>query len=455
MRPTSSAPEADRGAPPEHQSTGALAERPHHSTARSAELMAKSRARFPGGVNSPVRAFGGVGGEPFVVASGQGARIRDVDGNEYIDYVLSWGPLVLGHAPAVVLEAIERTMRQGTSFGIPTGLELELADAIAARMPHLEMMRFVSSGTEATMSAIRVARAVTGRDAILKFEGCYHGHADSFLVKAGSGVATLGLPNSPGVPEALAALTLTAPFNDLDATRTLARATSLAAIIVEPVVGNAGFIPPDEDFLAGLRAICDETGALLVFDEVMTGFRIAFGGAVERYGVTPDLTTLGKVIGGGLPVAVYGGRRDLMTRVAPAGPVYQAGTLSGNPLAMAAGLATLAALTREVHDGIVARTAHLVAGVRAMCAGRGVPVTAGHEGSMWGFFFHPGPVRDFADAKRSDVELFKRFFHAARERGVYLAPSAFEAGFTSAAHGDREIDETLERLDAALAAALR
>jgi glutamate-1-semialdehyde 2,1-aminomutase len=345
-------------------------------------------------------------------------------------------------------------MRQGTSFGIPTGLELELADAIAARMPHVEMMRFVSSGTEATMSAIRVARAATGRDAILKFDGCYHGHADGFLVKAGSGVATLGLPNSPGVPEALAAMTLTAPFNDLEATRELARATPLAAIIVEPVVGNAGFIPPDEGFLAGLRAVCDETGALLVFDEVMTGFRIAYGGAVERFGVTPDLTTLGKVIGGGLPVAVYGGGREIMSRVAPSGPVYQAGTLSGNPLAMAAGLATLEALTPAVHEAIVRQTARLVEGIRAMCARRGVPVTAGHAGSMWGFFFHPGPVRSFDDARQSDVALFRRLFHAARERGVYLAPSAFEAGFTSAAHGPREIDETLDRLDAALAAAL-
>ena len=454
MTSTRDVAESGAGGPPQDQDTKGAGGDRHRSTARSAELMARARDRFPGGVNSPVRAFGGVGGEPFVVASGAGARIRDVDGNEYIDYVLSWGPLVLGHAPASVLAAVERAMRHGTSFGIPTGLELQLADAIAARMPHLEMLRFVSSGTEATMSAIRVARAATGREAILKFDGCYHGHADSFLVKAGSGVATLGLPNSPGVPEALAALTLTAPFNDLEATRELARATPLAAIIVEPVVGNAGFIPPDDDFLAGLRAICDETGARLVFDEVMTGFRIAFGGAVERFGVTPDLTTLGKVIGGGLPVAVYGGSRNIMSRVAPAGPVYQAGTLSGNPLAMAAGLATLEALTREVHDGIVAQTSRLVDGLRALCARRGVPVTAGHAGSMWGFFFHPGPVRSFDDARQCDVALFRRFFHAARERGVYLAPSAFEAGFTSAAHGAREIDETLDRLDAALAVAL-
>jgi glutamate-1-semialdehyde 2,1-aminomutase len=321
-------------------------------------------------------------------------------------------------------------------------------------MPHVEMLRFVSSGTEATMSAVRVARAVTGRDAILKFDGCYHGHADSFLVRAGSGVATLGLPNSPGVPDALAALTVTAPFNDLSAVGELARARPLAAIIVEPVAGNAGFIPPDPDFLPGLRALCDETGTLLIFDEVMTGFRIAPGGARERFGVTADLTTLGKVIGGGLPVAAYGGRRDVMQQVAPAGKVYQAGTLSGNPLAMAAGLATLRALTPELHDRIGARTARLVAGLREIAARRGAPFTAGSAGSMWGFFFAEGPVRSYEDAKRSDVALFRRFFHAARERGVYLAPSAFEAAFMSAAHGDRDVAEALDRLDAALQAAL-
>jgi glutamate-1-semialdehyde 2,1-aminomutase len=423
-------------------------------TSRSADLMARSRARFPGGVNSPVRAFGGVGGDPFVVARGAGARIWDVDGNEYLDYVLSWGPLVLGHAPAVVLEAVERVMRQGTSFGIPTGLELELADAIAERMPHLEMMRFVSSGTEAAMSVARLARAVTGRDHLLKFEGCYHGHADSFLVKAGSGVATLGLPNSPGVPSALAELTLTCAYNDLDAVERIARAVPLAAILIEPIVGNGGYIEPLPGFLEGLRRIADETGALLVFDEVMTGFRIAFGGARERFGVTPDLTALGKVIGGGLPVAVYGGRRELMERVAPTGPVYQAGTLSGNPLAMAGGLATLRALTREVHDGITARTARLVAGLAAVAARRGIPFSAAHSGSMWGFFFREAPARTFDDAKASDTALFRRFFHAARERGVYLAPSAFEAAFMSAAHSEADIDLTLDRLDAAMGAAV-
>ena len=416
--------------------------------------MARSRTRFPGGVNSPVRAFGGVGGEPFVVARGAGSRIWDVDGNESLDYVLSWGPLVLGHAPPVVLEAVSRIMQQGTSFGIPTGLELELADAIAERMPHLEMMRFVSSGTEAAMSVARLARAVTGRDHLLKFEGCYHGHADSFLVKAGSGVATLGLPNSPGVPSSLAELTLTCAYNDLEAVERIARSVPLAAILLEPIVGNGGYIEPVPGFLEGLRRIADETGALLVFDEVMTGFRIAFGGARERFGVTPDLTALGKVIGGGLPVAVYGGRRELMERVAPTGPVYQAGTLSGNPLAMAGGLATLRALTREVHDAITARTGRLVQGLTDIAARRGVPFSASHSGSMWGFFFRDTPARSFDDAKASDTALFKRFFHAARERGVYLAPSAFEAAFMSAAHSDADIDLTLSRLDDALGAAL-
>jgi glutamate-1-semialdehyde 2,1-aminomutase len=426
-------------------------------TARSRELMARARDLFPGGVNSPVRAFGGVGGEPFVVARGEGARIWDADGNEYLDYVLSWGPLVLGHAPPAVLDALRETMERGTSFGIPTGLEITLAELVQQRMPHVEMLRFVSSGTEATMSAVRVARAATGRDMLLKFDGCYHGHADSFLVRAGSGVATLGLPNSPGVPDALAALTLTAPFNDVSAVEELLRANAdrVAAIIVEPVVGNSGFIAPDPEFLPALRRLADEHGAILIFDEVMTGFRVAPGGAAERFGVTPDLTTLGKVIGGGLPVAAYGGRRDLMERVAPSGPVYQAGTLSGNPLAMAGGIATLTALTPALHEIIARRTRALVEGLRGIAARRGVPFTADSAGSMFGFFFRAEPVRSFADAKTADVELFRRFFHAALDRGVYLAPSAFEAGFLSAAHGDAEIALTLERLDAALGEARR
>ena len=419
---------------------------------RSADVMARARDIFPGGVNSPVRAFRGVGGEPIVAARGEGARIWDADGREYIDFVLSWGPLVLGHASPIVLEALERTMQNGTSFGMPTELEVQLAELIRERMPHVEMMRFVSSGTEATMSAVRLARAFTGREAILKFEGCYHGHADSFLVRAGSGVATLGLPDSPGVPAALAALTLTAPFNDLDSASDLVRANKkgIAAIIVEPVVGNAGFIPPDPGFLEGLRRLADESGALLIFDEVMTGFRIAPGGAKERFGVTADLTTLGKVIGGGLPVAAYGGRREIMERVAPAGPVYQAGTLSGNPLAMAAGLATLKTLTPALHAKIEKRTTALVEGLQKIAAELRVPLTAGCAGSMWGFFFTASPVRNFVAAKASDADLFRRFFHAALDRGVYLAPSPFEACFMSAAHGDAEVSTALERMREAL-----
>ncbi len=425
------------------------------SHARSAEIMTRARARFPGGVNSPVRAFRGVGGEPFVAARGKGARVWDVDGNEYIDYVLSWGPLVLGHAPEVVLDAVSRAMQEGTSFGMPTEREVVLADAIAARMPHLEMLRFTSSGTEATMTIARLARAVTKREHLLKFDGCYHGHGDSFLVRAGSGVATLGLPDSPGVPDALARLTLTCAFNDLEAVERIAREVPLAAIMLEPIVGNSGFIEPEPGFIEGLRRIADETGALLVFDEVMTGFRIAFGGAVERFGVTPDLTALGKVIGGGLPVAAYGGSRALMEQIAPAGPVYQAGTLSGNPLAMAAGIATLGALTRSAHDAITRQTATLVEGLVAMADRRGLSLSARHAGSMWGLFFREGQVRSFDDAKQSDVALFRRFFHAARRRGVSLAPSAFEAAFVSAAHGPAEIGETLSRLDDALGEALK
>ncbi len=416
--------------------------------------MAHARELFPGGVNSPVRAFGGVGGEPFMVERGHGARIWDADGRQLIDFVLSWGPLILGHAAPVVMDALERTMRLGTSFGIPTRLENDLADLIRARMPHVEMMRFVSSGTEATMSAVRLARAATGRPLLVKFDGCYHGHADAFLVRAGSGVATLGLPNSPGVPDAVAALTLTASFNDLDETRTLVarHPGAVAAIIVEPVVGNAGFIAPDPQFLRGLRQIADDSGALLIFDEVMTGFRIALGGAGERFGVIADLTTLGKVIGGGLPVAAYGGRADLMRMIAPSGPVYQAGTLSGNPLAMAAGIATLEALTPAVHAGIARQTLRLVTGLRAAAARARIPFTADCAGSMFGFFFSAEPVRSYADARGADVARFRRFFHEALGRGVYIAPSAFEAGFVSAAHGAAEIDEALVKLEEAFMA---
>jgi glutamate-1-semialdehyde 2,1-aminomutase len=422
----------------------------------SAAIMARARAIFPGGVNSPVRAFGRVGGEPFVVARGEGARIWDVEGREYIDYVLSWGPLVLGHAAPIVLDALDRAMRDGTTFGIPTLLEVELAEAIRARLPHVEMLRFVSSGTEATMSLLRLARAYTGRQRVLKFDGCYHGHADAFLVRAGSGVATLGLPDSPGVPAAVAELTLVAPFNDLDAAREAVRAhrADLAAIIVEPLVGNAGFIRPQPGFLEGLRALADETGALLIFDEVMTGFRVALGGARERFGVTADLTALGKVIGGGVPVAAYGGRREIMSHIAPQGTVYQAGTLSGNPLAMAAGLATLRALTPALHDRIAQRTGDLVVGLREIAARRGLPFVADSAGSMWGFFLRETLPTSFQEAQAADVERFRRLFHAARERGLYLAPSPFESAFMSAAHGSAELTETLSRFDDAVRVAV-
>jgi len=422
----------------------------------SADVMARARDLFPGGVNSPVRAFRGVGGEPLVAARGQGSRIWDVDGKEYIDFVLSWGPLILGHAAPMVLDALDKAMQNGTSFGMPTELEVQLGDLIRQRMPHIEMMRFVSSGTEATMSAVRLARAFTSRDVILKFDGCYHGHADPFLVHAGSGVATLGLPDSPGVPVATASLTLTAPFNDLSAATELVRANrgAVAAIIVEPIVGNSGFIPPDPQFLEGLRALADSAGSLLIFDEVMTGFRIAPGGARERFGVTADLTTLGKVIGGGLPVALYGGRRDIMERIAPAGPVYQAGTLSGNPLAMAAGIATLTTLTPALHSRIEKRTAALVEGLQTIADDLGIPLTADCAGSMWGFFFSAKPVRNFADAKASDTKLFSRFFHALLERGVYLAPSPFEACFMSAAHSDNDVAEALHRMRDAMGEAI-
>ncbi len=427
-------------------------------TAASKRLFARARRRIPGGVNSPVRAFQAVGGTPRFLVRGRGCRVWDADGNAYIDYVGSWGPLILGHADPGVLRAARAAMANGTSFGAPTELEVRLAEAVAAAMPAVEMLRMVSSGTEATMSAIRLARAATGRDRILKFDGCYHGHADSLLVGAGSGVATLGIPGSPGVPKAMTELTVQAPYNDLAAAgEAIARwGRDLAAILVEPVAGNMGCVPPVPGFLEGLRALCDRSGALLVFDEVMTGFRVARGGAQALYGVRPDLTCLGKVVGGGFPAAAYGGRRDLMERVAPAGDVYQAGTLSGNPVAMAAGLATLDRIAKPgVYDRLGATAKALTDGLAEIAARRGVELTTAAVGGMFGFFFHAGPVRSFEDAKKSHVPRFRRFFAAMLDRGVYLAPSAFEAGFVSLAHRAADVAATLDAADAAMKAAAR
>ena len=420
---------------------------------RSAELFDRAKGVLPGGVNSPVRAFRAVGGTPFFVASAAGCRLTDVDGKTYVDYVCSWGPLILGHAHPAVLDAVRRAAERGWTYGAPCEAEVELAEEVRRRMPSLEVMRFVNSGTEATMAAVRLARAATGRDLIIKFDGCYHGHADSFLVKAGSGVATLGLPDSPGVPAALAGLTLTAPFNDAAAVADLFQrhAGRIAAVIVEPFVGNVGFIAPAPEFHPALRALCDRYEAILIFDEVMTGFRVAAGGAQQRLGVRPDLTTLGKIVGGGFPVGAYGGRADLMRRIAPEGPVYQAGTLSGNPVAMAAGLATLRETTRHgFYDELEARTARLLNGLQAAARRRDIPATLGHAGSMWGIYFTAGPVRSYADAKRTDTALFARWHKAALARGVFLAPSAFEAAFVSSAHTDADIDFTITQLDAAL-----
>jgi glutamate-1-semialdehyde 2,1-aminomutase len=427
------------------------------SGSASAHLFERACRLIPGGVNSPVRAFRRVGGDPFFVDRGEGAYLYDVDGRKYIDFVMSWGALMLGHAHPAVTHALTEAAQRGTSYGAPAGCEVELAELVTKTMPAVDMVRLVNSGTEATMSAVRLARAATQRDLVLKFNGCYHGHADSFLVQAGSGVATLGLPDSPGVPRALAELTLSIPYNDLDALR---RAFAeyrarIACVIVEPIIGNSGFIPPRPGFHEGLRDLCTAHDTLLIFDEVMTGFRVAPGGAQQRFGITPDLVTMGKVIGGGLPVGAYGGRRDLMEMIAPAGPVYQAGTLSGNPLAMAAGVAQLLILREtQPYDQLEQRAHRLINGVAEQAARLGVPFWGAAAGAMFGWHFVHGPVHDFASAARADAAFFARFYRACLDRGVFLPASPFEAAFLSVAHDDAIIDDARARICDALAEAV-
>lgn len=417
------------------------------STTRSGELFEEAKHLIPGGVNSPVRAFRSVGGNPRFIERGEGAYLYDVDGNRYIDYVLSWGPLILGHAHPAVVQAITEQATRGTSFGAPTELETELARLVVEAVPSVEMVRFVSSGTEATMSALRLARAYTGRHKIVKFEGCYHGHADALLVQAGSGVATLGLPDSPGVTPGATADTLSVPYNNLDAVQSLflTYPEQIAAVIVEPVAGNMGLVPPQPGFLVGLRRLTQEHGTLLIFDEVMTGFRVAYGGAQALYAVTPDLTCLGKVIGGGLPVAAYGGAWRIMEHVAPAGTMYQAGTLSGNPLAMAAGIATLRELQiPHTYERVSATAASLASGFQTAANQSGISLQATSVGSMWGFYFTDGVVRDYASAKKANIDLYGRFFHSMLNQGIYFAPSQFEAAFVSIKHGQKEVEDTLQ-----------
>lgn len=424
-------------------------------TTKSQELFAKALRLMPGGVNSPVRAFRAVGGDPLYIASGKGSTLTDVDGKTYIDYVLSWGPLILGHAHPEVVEALAGVLKTGTSFGACTAAEVELAERICEAYPSIERLRLVNSGTEATLSALRVARAATGRDKILKFEGCYHGHADSLLVKAGSGVATLGLPDSPGVPKLLAELTLTVPFNDAAALDTVFQThrNQLAAAIVEPVVGNMGCVPPGRGFLEKLRALTAEQGTVLILDEVMTGFRVAYGGAQQLYKIQPDLTTLGKIIGGGLPVGAYGGKAALMDLVAPAGPVYQAGTLSGNPLAVAAGLKTLELLRRPgTYERLEALTEKLTSGLAFEAAKARVPLAVNRVGSMFTAFFTDRPVTDYSSAKRADTVAFGKFFRALLECGVYFPPSQFEAAFLSLSHSEDDVARTIQAAAQAFAA---
>ena len=422
---------------------------------KSEELFRKALRLMPGGVNSPVRAFRAVGGEPIFVEAGKGSRLTDVDGHSYIDFVMSWGPLILGHCHPEVMESLARVLQTGTSFGACTAAEVELAERIQEAFPSIQRVRLVNSGTEATLSALRVARAATRREKILKFEGCYHGHSDSLLVKAGSGVATLGLPDSPDVPRALAELTITVPFNDRAALEEAFRGHrhQLAAVIVEPVAGNMGCVLPRAGFLERLRALTAEQGTVLIFDEVMTGFRVAHGGAQQLYDIQPDLTTLGKIIGGGLPVGAYGGNAALMDLVAPAGPVYQAGTLSGNPLAVAAGLKTLELLRRPgFYERLEALAERLTAGLQAEAARAGVTLTVNRVGSMFTPFFTPDPVTDYASAKKADTAAFGCFFRFLLERGVYLPPSQFEAAFVSSAHSEEDVGETIQAAAHAFAA---
>lgn len=422
---------------------------------KSGDLFAEAKKYIPGGVNSPVRAFKAVGGNPLFIERGAGSKIHDVDGNEYIDFVGSWGPLILGHAHPEILDALASTMKSGTSFGAPTELEVRLAKAIIKAVPSMEMVRLVSSGTEAAMSAIRLARGYTGRDRILKFDGCYHGHSDALLVKAGSGAATLGVPDSPGVTAGLAKDTITLSYNDLYGVKDLfaREGETLACVIIEPIAGNMGVVPPKEGFLQGLRDLTKKFGALLIFDEVITGFRVAYGGAQELYGIKPDLTCLGKIIGGGLPVGAFGGKREIMEKMAPVGPVYQAGTLSGNPLAVAAGLRMLEILGRPgFYDGLEKKTKRLTDGFAANVKKAGIPVFMTRVGSMFCSFFTGGEVVDFATAAKSDTARFGRYFSEMLRNGIYIAPSQFEAGFVSAAHDDADLDNTIEAHEKALGA---
>lgn len=424
---------------------------------RSIELFTEAKRYLPGGVNSPVRAFRSVGEQPRFIARGEGSRVYDVDGNAYIDYVASWGPLILGHAHPAIVAAVQQAAALGTSFGAPTERETELAKLVVEAVPSIEMVRFVNSGTEATMSALRLARAFTGRDKVVKFEGGYHGHADMLLAKAGSGVLTLGAPDSPGIPPSAAQNTLTTPYNDLAALERVFAENrgQIAAVIVEPVAGNMGVIPPKPDFLPGLRSLTEREGSLLIFDEVITGFRVAYGGAQALYGVKPDLTCLGKIIGGGLPVGAYGGRREIMELMAPVGPVYQAGTLSGNPLAMSAGIQMLRSLQQPgLYEELERKAAHLSEGLVSAARELGVPVCATRVGSMLTMFFTSEPVVDYTSAKKADTTLYARYFNAMLERGVYFAPSQFEAGFVSAAHSDADIEQTIAAAREALAEAV-